>query len=108
MRVRKLKQRVSDGAQEVVEVLIAQNNFRSPGLAVLHDDRIELFRLGGAVNTIKLSDISYAREVKWFNHARLLWRKKGFEIKTADSAPIQVAIPEPVALRWQKVLGLVR
>jgi hypothetical protein len=106
MRVRGLKRCVPIDSVEVVEVLVAQNNYRSPGVAALCADRIEFFRVLGAPITIKLSDMDCAKEITWFNHARQIWWKKAFEIKAGDAASMQIAIPEPVALRWRKFLGL--
>ena len=78
--------------------------FQSPGLAVLHEDRLELIPIVGSPITVPLADIVAVSEVRWFNGTRL-WLKKGFVLDLANGQRVGVAVAEPFARRWRARLS---
>ena len=103
-RVRKLKAVLPRPTGEVAECLMFRRPFQSPGLAVLHGDRLELMPITGSPITVVLEDIVAVVEVRWFNGTRL-WSKKGFVLDLANGQRVGVAVPEPFARRWRSRLS---
>ena len=103
-RVRRLRASLSRSDGEVAEALIVLRPFQSPGVAVLHADRLELVRVFGAPIIVPLADIAALSEVRWFNGSRLFW-KRGFALDLAGGRRVLVAVPEPFGRRWRAVLS---
>ncbi len=103
-RVRRLRASLPRSDGEVAEALIVLRPFQSPGLAVLHADRLELVRLIGAPILVPLADIAALSELRWFNGSRLFW-KRGFALDLAGGRRVLVAVPEPFGRRWRAVLS---
>jgi len=103
-RVRRLKATLPRPTGEVAEALMFKRPFQSPGLAVLHRDRLELNWITGSAITVRLEDITAVGEVRWFNGTRLWW-KKGFVLDLANGQRVGVAVPEPFARRWRAQLS---
>ncbi len=104
-RVRKLKSQLPKSDAEMAEALIFERPKETPGLALLHADRLELF--GVAVIgrlVIPLDEIVSLSEVRWFNGRRLWW-KRGFVLDLKNGRRIGVAVPEPFGRRWRAKLS---
>jgi len=108
VRLRNLKSRLSDDFVEATDCLIAQNHLKSPGIAVLRPDSLQLIRLTGQSILIPFHHISDVQQITWFNNTKQLYSKMGFEIRVATLSPIQFAVPHPVGLRWQPLLKSTR
>jgi hypothetical protein len=104
VRLRNIKSRLSGDFVEATDCVIAQNNFKSPGVAVLRADSLELIRISGQSIAIPFPHLAEVRQITWFNNAKHLYSKMGFEIRVANLEPIQFAVPFPVGVRWQTVL----
>ena len=78
--------------------------FQAPGLAVLHEDRLELIPVVGSPITVILADIVAVKEVKWFNGTRL-WFKIGYVMDLANGQRVGVAVAEVFARRWRARLS---
>jgi predicted Ser/Thr protein kinase len=103
-KVRKLKTALPRPTGEVAEALMFRRPFQSPGLAVLHSDRLELIWITGTSITVRLEDITALTEVRWFNGTRLWW-KKGFVLELANGQRVGVAVAEVFARRWRARLS---
>ena len=103
-RVRRLKSALSRPPDDVAECLMFRRPFQSPGLAVLHEDRLELLPIVGSDIIVPLEDIVAVSEVRWFNGTRL-WFKKGFVMELADGQRVGVAVAEVFARRWRSRLS---
>jgi predicted Ser/Thr protein kinase len=103
-RIQKLKAGLPRPTGEVAECLMFRRPFQSPGLAVLHPDRLELIPILGSPITLVLADIVAIKEVRWFN-GTLLWWKKGFVVELADSRRVGVAVAEIFGRRWRARLS---
>ncbi len=103
-RIRRLRATLPRATGEVAEGLVLRRPFQSPGLAVLHEDRLELIPIVSAPTTVMLEDIVAVSEVRWFNGRRLWW-KKGFVLELADGQRVGVAVAEPFARRWRSRLS---
>jgi tRNA A-37 threonylcarbamoyl transferase component Bud32 len=103
-RVRGKKAALAQPTGEVAECLMFRRPFQSPGLAVMHDDRLELIPIVGSPITVILADIVAVKEVRWFNGTRL-WLKKGFVIELANGQRVGVAVAEVFARRWRARLS---
>jgi tRNA A-37 threonylcarbamoyl transferase component Bud32 len=103
-RVRQLKSALPRSSAEVAEALIFRRPFQAPGIAVLHPDRLELIRIKGEPITVPLADIASISEVRWFNGARL-WFKRGFVMDLANGQRLGVAVAEPFGRRWRAPLS---
>jgi len=104
-RVRRLKASLPAADAEVAEALIFERPKETPGIAVLHSDRLEL--LGVAVIhrlVVRLDEIASLSEVRWFN-GRMLWWKRGFVLDLKNGRRIGVAVPEPFGRRWRAKLS---
>ena len=104
-RVRKLKANLPKLDADVAEALFFSRPRQTPGLAVLHADRLEL--LGIALIdrlVIPLADIAAISEVRWFNGKRLWW-KCGFVLDLKNGQRVGVAVAEPIARRWRARLS---
>ena len=104
-RVRKLKANLPKSEAEVAEAMFFSRPRQTPGLAVLHADRLEL--LGIALIdrlVIRLADIAAISEVRWFNGRRLWW-KRGFVLDLKNGRRVGVAVPEPFGRRWRAPLS---
>jgi tRNA A-37 threonylcarbamoyl transferase component Bud32 len=104
LRVRKAKAALPRTTGEVAECLMFRRPFESPGLAVLHDDRLELIPVVGSPIIVILEDIVAVKEVRWFNGTRL-WLKKGFVLDLANGQRVGVAVAEVFARRWRSRLS---
>ncbi len=104
-RIRKLKARLPKSDAEVAEALIFERPRQTPGIALLHADRLELHGIAliGEL-VIPLKEIASVSEVRWFNGRRLWW-KSGFVLDLKNGRRIGVAMPEPFARRWRAKLG---
>jgi tRNA A-37 threonylcarbamoyl transferase component Bud32 len=89
---------------EVAQCLMFRRPFESPGVAVLHEDRLELTPVVGSPITIRLEDILAVREVRWFNGTRL-WLKRGYVMDLANGQRVGVAVAEVFARRWRARLS---
>jgi len=78
--------------------------FQAPGLAVMHEDRLELIPVVGSPITVILADIVALKEVKWFNGTRL-WLKIGYVMDLANGQRVGVAVAEVFARRWRSRLS---
>jgi tRNA A-37 threonylcarbamoyl transferase component Bud32 len=103
-RVRRLKAALPQPTGEVAECLMFRKPFQSPGLAVLHEDRLELLPIAGSNITVPLAAIVAVSEVRWFNGTRL-WFKKGFVMELANGQRVGVAVAEVFARRWRSRLS---
>jgi hypothetical protein len=103
-RVRKLKAALPRSTGEVAECLMFRRLFESPGVAVLHEDRLELIPIVGSPITVLLADIAGISEVRWFNGKRL-WVKKGYVMEFAEGRRVGVAVAEAFARRWRSRLS---
>ena len=103
-RIQRLKSALPRSTGEVAEGLVLRRPFQSPGLAVLHEDRLELIFITGSSTTVVLEDIVALSEVRWFNGTRLWW-KRGFVLELADGRRVGVAVAEPFARRWRARLS---
>jgi len=103
-RVRSLKQKLPQSSADVAEALMFRRPIQSPGLAVLHPDRLELIPIMSAPITVTLHDIKSLAEVRWFNGTRL-WTKCGFVMELANGQRVGVAVPAPFARRWRARLS---
>ncbi|MBA4148135.1 MAG: protein kinase [Verrucomicrobia bacterium] len=103
-KVRRLKSVLQRSSGEVTEALMVMGAMQSPGLAVLHRDRLELIPIKGSALTVDLEDIALIREVRWFNGTRLWW-KQGFVMELRDGQRVGVAMPELLARRWRYTLS---
>jgi len=104
-RVRRLKARLPKSDAEVAEAMVFERPKRTPGIAVLHNDRLEL--IGIAVIdrlVVRLDEIASISEVRWFNGKRLWW-KHGFVLDLKNGRRIGVAVPEPFGRRWRAKLS---
>ena len=104
-RVRRLKARLPKSDAEVAEAMVFERPKEAPGIAVLHDDRLEL--IGIAVIdrlVIRLDEIASISEVRWFNGKRLWW-KHGFVLDLKNGRRIGVAVPEAFGRRWRAKLS---
>ena len=102
--VRRLKAALPRPTGQVAEALMFKRPFQTPGLAVLHADRLELIPITGSTISVRLEDISAVGEVRWFNGTRLWW-KKGFVLDLANGQRVGVAVPEPFARQWRSRLS---
>ena len=104
-RIRKLKASLPRSEAEVAEALIFRRPRQTPGLAVLHADRLELIGIAMIDRLeIPLADIAAISEVRWFNGTRLWW-KCGFVLDLRDCHRVGVAVAEPFARRWRARLS---
>jgi tRNA A-37 threonylcarbamoyl transferase component Bud32 len=103
-RIRRLKAALPQPTGEVAECMMFRRPFEAPGLAVLHDDRLELIPIVGSPITVILDDIVAVSEVQWFNGRRLWW-KKGFVLELAKGTRVGVAVAEAFARRWRSRLS---
>ena len=103
-RVRQKQAAVARTTGEVAQCLMFRRPFESPGVAVMHEDRLELVPVVGSPITVMLADIVGVREVKWFNGTRL-WFKKGFVMELANGQRVGVAVAEVFARRWRSRLS---
>lgn len=78
--------------------------FQSPGVAVMHEDRLELIPIVGSPISVPLADIVAIKEVRWFNGTRLFF-KKGFVMDLATGQRVGVAVAEVYARRWRAKLS---
>jgi predicted Ser/Thr protein kinase len=108
-RIRQMKAALPQSEAEVAEAWIAWEHGmwpfnRSQGLAILHQDRLELRPAWhGTTMIIPFSDIISLREVRWM-YVPLVW-KRGFVLQLANGERIGVAVPEPFAQRWRAPLS---
>ncbi len=103
-RIQRLKAAIPRPTGEVAECLMYWRPFQYPGLAVLHDDRLELIPIVGSPVTVVLKGIVAVSEVRWFN-GRWLWSKKGFVLELANGRRVGLAVAEPFARRWRARLS---
>jgi len=103
-RIRRLKAALPRSAGEVAECLMFRRPSQSPGVAVLHEDRLELIPIAGSPITVVLEDIVAVSEVQWFDGKRL-WVKKGFVMELANGQRVGVAVAEVFARRWRSRLS---
>ena len=104
-RVRKLKAGLPKSDAEVAEVLFFERPRQTPGIALLHADRLELFGIALIDRlVIPLDQIASVSEVKLFN-GKMLWWKRGFVLDLKSGRRIGVAVPEPFARRWRAKLS---
>ena len=103
-RVRQKKAALPRPTGEVAECLMFRRPFESPGLAVLHEDHLELIPVVGSPITVILADIVAVKEVRWFNGTRL-WLKKGFVMDLANGQRLGVAVADVFARRWRSRLS---
>jgi tRNA A-37 threonylcarbamoyl transferase component Bud32 len=108
-RIRMLKAALPPGEAEVAEGWLAwpQGMWpfnRSQGLAILHDDRLELVPVWYVgTHTIPLADITSVRQAHWV-YVPLVW-KHGLELELANGQRVSLAVPEPIGRRWQALLS---
>ena len=103
--VRGLKARLPNSDAEVAEVLIFERPRQTPGIAVLHADRLELFGIAMIDRLeIQLDEIATVSEVRMFN-GKLLWWKRGFVLDLKNGRRIGVAVSEPIGRRWRAKLS---
>ncbi len=103
-RVRRKQAALPRMGGEVAQCLMFRRPFESPGVAVMHEDRLELIPVIGTPITVILADIVAVKEVKWFNGTRL-WFKKGFVMDLANGQRVGVAVAEVFARRWRSRLS---
>ncbi len=103
-QVRRARAEVPRTERDVAECLMFRRPFQSPGLAVMHEDRLELIPIVGSPITVPLADIVAVKEVRWFNGTRL-WFKKGFVMDLANGQRVGVAVAEVFARRWRAKLS---
>jgi predicted Ser/Thr protein kinase len=100
-RVRSLRNALPSSEGEIAEGIVVYQKRQSPGVIVLHRDKIELMPIVGERVTIVLNKIASVREVTWFNGTKL-WTKLGLIIETSDGARFGIALPDAIACRWRK------
>ena len=103
-RVRRIKAGLPKSESAMAEALIFRRPWQSPGVAVLHADRLELIPIIGKPLVAPFEDIASLSEVRWFNGRRLCW-KRGFELDLKNGDRIGVAVPEPFGGRWRAFLS---
>jgi tRNA A-37 threonylcarbamoyl transferase component Bud32 len=104
-RVRRLKAGLAQSDAEVAEALFFERPRKTPGIAVLHDDRLELFGVAMIRHlVIPLDEIASVSEVRMFN-GKMLWSKRGFVLDLKNGRRIGVAVPEPFGQRWRAKLS---
>jgi tRNA A-37 threonylcarbamoyl transferase component Bud32 len=103
-RIRRLKAALRRPTGEIAECLIYRKPLKTPGLAVLHPDRLELIPVSGPPMTVALANIVAVAEVRWFV-AQFLWWKKGFVLELANGQRVGLAVAEVFARRWRSRLS---
>jgi tRNA A-37 threonylcarbamoyl transferase component Bud32 len=103
-RIQRLKAALPQPTGEVAECLMFWRPFQSPGLAVLHEDRLELIPIIRSPVTVPLEGIVAVSEVRWFNGIRL-WSKKGFVLELTNGRRVGLAVAESFARRWRARLS---
>jgi serine/threonine protein kinase len=104
-RVRALKAQLSRTDVEVAEAIFFERAKETPGIAVMHHDRLELFGIAVIDRlVIRLDEIASLSEVRMFNSRRLWW-KRGFVLDLKNGRRIGVAVPEPFGRRWRAKLS---
>ncbi|HRZ36309.1 MAG TPA: serine/threonine-protein kinase, partial [Candidatus Paceibacterota bacterium] len=103
-QVRRVREQVPRTERDVAECLMFRRPFQSPGVAVMHDDRLELKPIVGSPSMVPLADIVAVKEVRWFNGTRL-WFKRGFVMDLATGQRVGVAVAEVFARRWRARLS---
>lgn len=104
LSIRRLWRELPPDALDAAEGLFAGLTSQRPGLIVLFRDRLEFRSFVGANITVRLHEITNRRRIKWFNGQRL-WCKAGIALELYGKDPIQLAIPKPVAQRWEVALA---
>lgn len=102
-RVRALREKHASEGGIFAEAIILKRPFQSPGLSILHDDRLDLFPIAGSPFSIRLQDILACRQVRWFNGS-WLWFKRGLLFDLADGRRVGLAVPAAVAKSWSSQL----
>ncbi|HCL92092.1 MAG TPA: hypothetical protein DIC50_04830, partial [Verrucomicrobia subdivision 3 bacterium] len=97
-QVRRARAEVSRTERDVAECLMFRRPFQSPGVAVMHEDRLELIPIVGSPIIVPLADIVAVKEVRWFNGQRLFF-KRGFVMDLANGQRVGVAVAEVFARR---------
>jgi serine/threonine protein kinase len=104
-RVRALKAQLPKTDAEVAEAMFFERPKQTPGIAVLHHDRLELQGIAVIDRlVVPLDDIASVSEVRWFNGKRLWW-KRGFVLDLKNGQRVGVAVAEPFARRWRARLS---
>ncbi len=103
-RVRQKQAALPHIGGEIAQCLMFRRPWESPGVAVLHEDRLELTPVVGSPITILLADILAVKEVRWFNGTRL-WLKRGYVMDLANGQRVGVAVAEVFARRWRAKLS---
>ena len=104
-RVRALKAQLPKTDAEVAEALFFERPKETPGIAVLHNDRLELFGIAVIDRlVIPLDEIAAISEVRLFNSRRLWW-KRGFVLDLKNARRVGIAVPEPFGRRWRAKLS---
>ena len=103
-QVRRARAKVPRTERDVAECLMFRRPFQSPGVAVMHEDRLELIPIVGLPIMVPLADIVAVKEVRWFNGTRLFF-KKGFVVDLANGQRVGVAVAEVFARRWRAKLS---
>ena len=103
-QVRRARAEVSRTERDVAECLMFRRPFQSPGVAVMHEARLELIPIVGSPIIVPLADIVAVKEVRWFNGQRLFF-KRGFVMDLANGQRVGVAVAEVFARRWRAKLS---
>ena len=103
-RVRRLKATRTQVPGDVAEEQIVRRPLESPGLAVLHPDKLELVPIAGPTIRIRLAAIRTVSETRWLNGKRLWW-KRGFGLELAGGERVSFAVPEHFAREWRAPLS---
>ena len=103
-QVRRVRAEVPRTERDVAECLMFRRPFQAPGVAVMHEDRLELKPIVGSPIMVPLADIIAVKEVRWFNGTRL-WFKRGFVMDLASGQRVGVAVAEVFARRWRARLS---
>jgi len=108
-RIRHLKSALPQSKAEVADAWIAWEEGiwpfnRSQGLAILHQDRLELIPAWyGGIISVPLAEIISVREVRWM-YVPLFW-KHGFVLQLANGKRVGLAVPKPFGRSWRARLS---
>ena len=100
LRMDRLRAGEDRSGAEVLDCLIVNGLFQSPGLAEIAGDRLILQPLFGKRIEVPLASIMALRRVRWFNGS-LLIGKRGFILKVEGYSRLGLAIAASRAPLWQ-------
>jgi len=87
---------------ECAHALIVIGKLQSPGIAILHERKLELRPIVGSPVTVDLTEKFKVREGQWLP-GKYLWGKRAFLfIEGSSEKRLAFAVPKSVGLRWSQ------